>query len=294
MHTRTFPTLPTILVSALALATACEDDAGDPTDAAVDAPRADAAAEAPPADAAVGADLTPDTAADAESTTDALTDLPATAIVAVPGLVAYWPLDERSGSAARDLTGKGNEGTLMFSPSWYLSGFPQARFVNSGALAFDGMDDFVQFQSQTLPAIDRPKTIALWVRYEFEPAPAPPRAIVVLLDRTTAAGVRIELRDGRLAATSYFYAEIVGVAAPASGWHHVAYSFDGTTHTLYVDGVAAASGTRPAEPGPVSIARLGRSSPSVPDAYRGLADDLRIYDRSLTRSEVAALAQGEW
>ncbi len=49
------------------------------------------------------------------------------------GLVAYWPLDEGTGTTTVDASGTGNEGTLKL-PVWDSGKF-------GGALSFDGVDD---------------------------------------------------------------------------------------------------------------------------------------------------------
>src|SRR5262245_27408367 len=48
------------------------------------------------------------------------------------GLVAYWPLDNGSGTIATDASGHGNNGTLINSPTW------QTGCQVNGCLSFDG------------------------------------------------------------------------------------------------------------------------------------------------------------
>jgi hypothetical protein len=44
-----------------------------------------------------------------------------------PGLVAYWPLDEGSGSVAHDRTGHGHDGRLENGPVWTTPGMSSTR-----------------------------------------------------------------------------------------------------------------------------------------------------------------------
>lgn len=219
--------------------------------------------------------------------------------VGLDGLVAYWPLDEGAGTFVWDVTGNGNDGVFIFDPTWRAVGFPAAVFPNKAEVQFDGIDDLLEFNLNTIPAIDKPKSISLWARYDYEVDPNIPMALVVLLNRKTPAGVRIEFRNGRLAATTYFYNEIVGMPAPPIGWHHVVYTYDGNVHTLYLDGGSAVKPVTSmvaAEFGPVIApdgrCRIGRSSSTVPDGFRGFIDDVRIYNRPLTSSEVLSLYRG--
>jgi hypothetical protein len=219
--------------------------------------------------------------------------------VGAANLVAYWPLDEGEGTFVWDVTGNGNDGVFIFDPMWRAVGFPAASFPNKAEVQFDGVDDLLEFNLKTIPDIDKPKSISLWARYDYQVDQNIPMALVVLLNRDTPAGVRIEFRNGRLAATTYFYNEYVGLPAPPIGWHHVVYSYDGNIHTLYLDGgttVKPATSMIPAEVGPVSAPggrfRIGRSSSTVSDGFRGFVDDVRIYNRALTATEVTSLYRG--
>ena len=78
-----------------------------------------------------------------------------------------------------------------------------------------------------------------------------------------------------------------------TGWHHLAYTYDDTNnvHTLYIDGVAAASGTITS-----SIYWTGATNtligkhPGAGNYIDARVDEVRIYNRALTAAEVAALA----
>ncbi|MGD8643372.1 MAG: DUF4347 domain-containing protein, partial [Chromatiales bacterium] len=88
---------------------------------------------------------------------------------------------------------------------------------------------------------------------------------------------------------------LTGINLAGDGWHHVAYSVDDTnnTHAIYFDGVEVASS---AMTGSVAytngtnsyIGAHGELSPEWD--LIGLVDDARIYDRALTATEIATLA----
>lgn len=67
-------------------------------------------------------------------------------------------------------------------------------------------------------------------------------------------------------------------------WHQVTLTYNGSSMTLMVDG--AFSGTRPATLDTVSTSMNVGSSISGTDFYKGWIDDIRIYDRVLTQTEV--------
>jgi hypothetical protein len=230
----------------------------------------------------------------------------APATVAREALLAYWPLDEGRGGYAWDFTGNGNDGVLLpytdparnvVGPRWIAPGFTAATFPNVAQVSFDGVDDYVEFDAVLVPAIERPKSISLWVRYDYEVPLRGNVALFVLMNRDAGAALRIELHDHRLRASNYQMnsgsLELVGLQAPPQGTHHVVYTFDGTTHALFVDGKEPVTSTVVhGEVGKPKTCRIGRSSAGVPDAFKGFLDDVRVYDRALTMDEVQALHEG--
>lgn len=73
-------------------------------------------------------------------------------------------------------------------------------------------------------------------------------------------------------------------------WHHVAFVSSNTAYTFYVDGSAAGSGTSSAVPtlNTSTPFRIGASHVGN-NAFNGLMDDVRMYSRALTATEIAAL-----
>ena len=90
------------------------------------------------------------------------------------------------------------------------------------------------------------------------------------------------------------------VASLADGaWHHIAVVRDGAndTATLYVDG--ASQGSKSATLGPLTIATIGIGADqttvgsfSTKRSWVGSVDEIRVYHRTLTSVEIAALATG--
>jgi hypothetical protein len=84
-----------------------------------------------------------------------------------------------------------------------------------------------------------------------------------------------------------------GIVVNDGNWHHLALTVNLSTSQLqlYVDGALANSQTMTTSAFPAfnnfEIGRLGRSVPA--DAYGGLVDEVQVYDKALTGSEVQFL-----
>lgn len=79
----------------------------------------------------------------------------------------------------------------------------------------------------------------------------------------------------------------------ADKWHHIAGTFDGTNLKLYLDGeeVASAASTFGivSGPNPVGIGAdltYDAQNPNVPATFKGVIDNVRIYDKALSKEEL--------
>src|SRR6202000_1877200 len=78
--------------------------------------------------------------------------------------------------------------------------------------------------------------------------------------------------------------------APSTGtWHHIVYTYDGTTNTLYVDGVSKGTSTTAHQSASILKAYLGTWTPNN-DMLNGSLDEVRVYNRALGSSEISTLA----
>jgi hypothetical protein len=204
------------------------------------------------------------------------------------GLVAHWPLDEGQGTTAADRSGNQNDGLLVNGAAWIVGGAPIAG-TNPSALRLDGADDHVDLTVSNLPRSEASQTVAVWFR---NAAQAPRlRNLVALFSQSDSAGLHVGFDQAQVAAWRFGDLEPVVVSAmsPESGWHHVTYSWDGTSHRLYLDGVLVDTSTVAVRPGPVRTARLGTWQ--LPqEVFGGDIDEVRVYDRALSAVEIAALA----
>jgi hypothetical protein len=209
-------------------------------------------------------------------------------VVPTMGLVGYWKLDDGTGTTAKDDSGSGNNATLEAgakAPMWTTG-----AHMGSAALAFDGTDDSSSLTSFTkLPALNAAKTIALWALWSALPGDTERHVFFAMLNQNAKAGVHLGFRTKMLSVWNWTPTDMVTATAPMPGWHHIAYTFDGTTHKLFVDGVMAGMGTAGTQTGTVVAACMGNAVPTATQTFKGSLDDIRVYDRALGVDEIKAL-----
>jgi hypothetical protein len=188
-----------------------------------------------------------------------------------------------AGGGCREIAVNGlslDAGTAVNGPAW-TDAFPALDGTPAGfALSFDGVMDYATAGNGGFPAASAMQTVELWVNY-------PPAAVTAdfLVMRTYLTnGVQIGVRDGTVAVWRTSGAEILVTAATppsANSWHHVAYTYDQTTHNLYIDGEVVDAEAAPSDsrtPNTVWPGTLDGTN----ELYKGEMDEVRIW--SVTRS----------
>ncbi len=203
------------------------------------------------------------------------------------GEAGVWAFDEMSGSSTQDLSANNNTGWLQ-GPAWCAG-------VNGGALNFDGLNDYVTCGTDSTLDITGSLTIAAWI----SPRTMGGSGYGRIVDKgTSSTGFTLFLdkSSGTIA-----YAIYGGkVVRPRSGsvqlniWQHVVVTYDNSTHILdfYIDGamVDSVSYTTPPLSAAASPLIIGMRSYDSSRAFDGCIDDVHVYDKPLTASEISALA----
>ncbi len=208
-----------------------------------------------------------------------------------PNLVGYWNFDEAQGSIIRDASGTASDGSLHSSTAWITSSLaPQLQFANTSALGFNGYgsNSYVEVGTKALPATNAPQSIAAWINLKSLSGQP---YIVSMWDSSSSSGVSLGINNGQLQTWAWGPRTLVSTAPPSLNvWHHVAYTFDGTTHKLYLDGTLVNSSTVPPNAHAVTRAQLGAYDGG--SSFNGQLDEIRIYKAALTATQVANLSKG--
>jgi hypothetical protein len=160
----------------------------------------------------------------------------------------------------------------------------------NNALAFDGSDDYVSLPTSTpVPVGNSTYTIEAWIK--------PTSMGVYGIVGWGTYGTTNQVNALRLSPTgiiNYWWgADLVVNTPDLSGqWHHVAATFDGTTRTIYLDGVAKGSDTPGAHTVPnannLRIGSTNSANGGNGEYFPGSIDEVRIYNVGLTQAQVQA------
>jgi hypothetical protein len=217
------------------------------------------------------------------------------------GFVGYWPFDDASGTTAKDASGNGNNGTLVGDATWGIG-------YLFGCLSLDGQSGYVRVPSApNLEQVTNAVTICAWVKLGTnivyaagtmqdvarkvisETANPAPYSAYDLVVQDFGSG-NFCARMGVTCATNLTRGVSGwGLEHPYGPWYHLAGVYNGSTVQLYVNGVlessAAFSGPILQTSQPLCIGRYG----TVGEALNGLIDDLRLYNRALSATEIQML-----
>ncbi|MFQ6030232.1 MAG: LamG-like jellyroll fold domain-containing protein, partial [Dehalococcoidia bacterium] len=230
------------------------------------------------------------------SGTDTVTDKVSGAIAS--GLVGHWKLDESSGTSAGDSSEHANHGALFGSPVWTSAG------QVGGALEWAANGDGVQIpNSPSLENLD-PISIAMWFFADTIGESNKGK----LIDREKSFKIGFTNSSSKLyvsfsrwngASGKWRFTSDDGESL-LGGWHHlvVTYDYSSTANDpmMYLDGVLVAevredqtpAGTPSSDTSPLV---LGNDT-DQDRTFDGRLDDVQIYNRVLSESEVVSLMEG--
>ncbi len=201
-------------------------------------------------------------------------------------LVGWWNFNEGSGTTARDISGYGNNGTIVGAT--YVDGVPG---TGGSALSFNGSSNYVALSYEPFTVSNANYTLSLWAKFD------------------SLSGNRRFISWGSSGSSRYFYGyngtndEIdVGQGSitirPGTTykpviniWELWTVSNEETITKFYKNGVLINTVSH-ANTGAItagSSVRIGRQYSTNLEWFPGLIDDVRIYSRALTASEIQTL-----
>lgn len=157
------------------------------------------------------------------------------------------------------------------------------------SIYFPGTDLLTKYTTtvNNFPAHEDPVSVTCWLKLSTTLT----RQAVIALNAsgtyTTTLGYSTSTSN--LSCWSLTNTTIVSTPFPGvNQWIFIAYTFDGTTHSMSTNDGSRTTATPTMAPGAVSSVQIG--SDSFSDVINsGYIEDLRVYDRALSASEVSTI-----
>jgi chitodextrinase len=226
-----------------------------------------------------------------DTSNNAATSAPVTVTVSntavpPPGLIGFWNFDEGTGTVAHDTSGNGYNGTV--------NGATWTTGKSNKALSFNGTTNSVVTTSIPLT---NTFSISAWVNPTVTTQGAYSRIAETHYDGglylgTDLTGTKYKFIVNTGNGTAGTCGSAYGCAeggTVTSGWHMVTATFDGITAKLYVDGTLVASETFLAPVNTTLPLYIGAYYGGNGYGWNGVIDDVRLYNRALTSTEVNTL-----
>ena len=197
------------------------------------------------------------------------------------GLTGHWKFDEGTGTTATDSSGSGNTGTLTNGPTWTTGKIGNAVSI--------GGSSYVSVNS-TLDVAALPFSLSLWVN------PTNFNDYGTLIGKRTsysASGMRFNLDlsqgNGSVLLQSASSNLNFTYVPSLNQWTLLTVVVRSGATDLYVNGTLTQTlGAFSLGTGASSQVRMGNAADG-PDQYAGSLDDMRVYTRVLSASDISAL-----
>lgn len=206
--------------------------------------------------------------------------------VSAPGLIAYYPCNDGSGSTLTDAKGSFS-GTIQNAAGFVASPVQSA----ASALAFDGVNDVVVIPDNNNLDITSAITLEAWV---YPTKNTGIQDVISKSSNSINTGYIFPRTDNGWTNFSFYLCFVGGwkiVNAPfpsLNSWHHLAATYDGAMMRLYLDGVLVNS---VAQTGAITtntnVLALG-NQPGFFENFGGYADEFRVWNVARSQAQIQA------
>jgi len=200
--------------------------------------------------------------------------------VASDNLVGWWKFDETNGSVSLDSSGQRNNGTIN-----------GAAIIATGkfgyALDFNGSSDYISIATGTgIPINNENYTLSAWIKSDNSGS----RGIIGWGNYGSVNQVNAFRLNSSNQLSNYWWGNDLTVTSVdvTGSWYHVVAKFDGTTREIIVNNVSEGTDT-PVDHNVPNTNNFRIGSTNGGEYFDGLIDDVRVYNRGLTPSEVQSL-----
>lgn len=196
----------------------------------------------------------------------------------IPNVAAAWPMDESSGTSVADTTEDGYNGTATST-----TGIVPGKFGN--ARSFNGTQGYISIANEsTLPFGTSPRTICAWALTNSLSGTS------VIFDTGTPSTDQffsIGRSGSSLAGFGWNDDLLVPNFFTTGVWYDVCLTYDGTTATLYGNGVQLAQAAKSWNTVDSGGTYIGNDVPN--HVWNGDIDAVSYYTRALSAAEISDL-----
>jgi hypothetical protein len=219
------------------------------------------------------------------------------------GLIGYWNFDEGTGTAVKDSSPNGNNGTLVAGLQDALAQPVAAPMWSDGkkgkAISLNGVDQWIRVpRSDSIDSTGQSTfvSVAAWVNFkEVTQATANSQYNFVLNRQEVGTAYEhfgLGLHQGKATAAIHFFFTTSATPMELNKWVHLAMSYDGITAKTYVDGVEVATQdigwTIAADSTPITIGGA-QNLDVIKEFVSGQIDELHLFNTALTPDQVKGL-----
>lgn len=219
-------------------------------------------------------------------------------VQAPAGPLGHWRADDAASSkAAADASGNGFHGTYSAAGATIAAAAAGTKFPNPGCLTLDGAAGVVTVPDSPALRFTGDFALSFWRR---KTANVKDWARIVGKGNGAQRNYGVweaPEGDGKILFQMYGPGgqSVIDLFSPAplpiNTWQHVVVSVSVNSVGMYINGALVANGMKNAEPGtsadPLTFGHAGFHT-----FWAGQLDDVRIYNRALSMSEIVYLAQG--
>ena len=204
------------------------------------------------------------------------------------GLILYHAYDEGAGGVAEDLSGSGHDG-IIDKPQWVNGKFEKAlQFDGAGSGMFVTVENTAELNVNEC-------TFMAWINAEHWDSTrqivgksvhggCSGRGQYGLFSEGGVFKLRFESESGR--------ADINADLPETGKWIHVAFTNDGQTAKLYIDGAVQAEGEIPGTLNSIEDPlRIGQDCDRPNNVFAGIIDEVRLWNRALSEDDINAFKE---
>lgn len=188
----------------------------------------------------------------------------------------YWDFNEGSGNKINNKTDNLNKGTI-YGANW-------VNGKKGKALQFDGVDDYIEIPHSNMLNLSKGMTIAAWVKYDSLCGKSVP-----IVQKDNSYGLKLQNSHPIGFIWGDYEYHTAKTSLQPNTWYHLAATYDGKKHRIYVNGVIENETESnlsliPSDKKPLHI---GKGTYGC--NFNGVIDDIYIYRKALSINELKKL-----